>query len=336
MTTAVTRLLERLPLLEARPVAAYALAIALSLVAAALRELLDPVFPPGYPYLTFFPAVILSSFFLGRGPGTAAALLCGALAWYFFIPPFRSLEITPRTGVALAFYAGVVAVDIALVHWMQRANRHLRTERERTQMLAERSDLLFRELQHRVSNNLQMIGAVLSLQRRGVTDPAAAKALQDAASKLALIGSIQRQLYDGGGGQVAPGAFLRQLADDLLEAGGKPGIAHHVSTDETIALDPDGLIPLALIMAEATANSIEHGFAEREDGRIAIELTREADDVVLRVADDGAGLPPGFALTAPASLGLRIATTLARQLGGRFSLSPRPDGGTIAELRFAG
>lgn len=334
MARPLKRMIEGLPLLPDQRVLTYALAILASLTAATLRALLDPVFPPGYPYLTFFPAVILTSFLLGRGPGTLAAIACGVLAWYFFIPPFYTFVLNGGTAVALTFYAGVVAVDIALVHWMQQANRRLRAERERTAMLAERSDLLFRELQHRVSNNLQMIGAVLSLQKRGVSDPAAAQALQDAAAKLALIGSIQRQLYDGGGGQTAPGPFLHQLADDLIAAGGKPGIVHRVTADETIALDPDSLIPLALIMAEATANAVEHGFAGRETGEIAIDLRCDGDSVLLCVTDDGAGLPLGFAIDAPTSLGLRIAVTLARQLRGRFTLEPGPSGGTVAALRF--
>jgi two-component sensor histidine kinase len=330
---------ERLPILGERPAVAYLLAVAFSIGAALLRGVLDPIFPPGFPFLTFFPAVIISSFLLGRGPGTLAALLCGLMAWYYFIPPFHSFRIEPSTSTALLFYVGVVSVDIALVHWMQSANHRLLGERERSRtlaresgMLAERNALLFGELQHRVSNNLQMIGAVLSLQKRGIDDPAARQALDDAAAKLQLIGRIQRQLYDLSGGQVAVDAFLHDLVGDLVASGGKPGITFTVDAVAGVMLDPDALIPLALITAEAVANAIEHGFADRDSGHVAVALTRTDSELQMSVTDDGAGPPPGFDLAAVKSLGLKIAVTLARQLGGTLRVGPAVAGGAETVL----
>lgn len=332
--------LERLPLLGDQPAVAYGLALLLSLIAWWLRAVLDPVFPPGFPYLTFFPAVIVSSFLFGRSVGTVAAVICGVIAWYFFIPPVNDFRLMRGTTVALLFYAGVVAVDIALVHWMQGANRRLRDERERSRQLAEhsaqlaeRTELLFHELQHRVSNNLQMVGAVLGLQKRGITDPAARQAMDEAAVKLQLIGRIQRQLYGTAGEQIALDVFLGQLAADLTAASGKPGVTYAIKAEQHIRLDPDALIPVALIMAEAIANALEHGFADREGGHIAIELARRADRVELSVTDNGVGLPAGFDLNRATSLGLKIARTLAQQLDGQFDMRPAMPG-VVASLSF--
>ncbi|WP_447415162.1 histidine kinase dimerization/phosphoacceptor domain -containing protein, partial [Clostridium perfringens] len=77
--------------------------------------------------------------------------------------------------------------DIALVDMMQKANARLREERERTRELAaqrldlvERSNVLFHELQHRVSNNLMMVAALLSVQRRAIADEPAKQVLDNA------------------------------------------------------------------------------------------------------------------------------------------------------------
>jgi len=330
--------LERLPLLSERRIIAYALATALSVLAALLRAELDPWFPPGFPFLTFFPAVIISSFFFGRGPGSLAAVLCGLMAWYYFIPPFHSFAIISGTWLTLVFYTAVVAVDIALVHWMQSANARLRDERERSRALAatshrlaERNELLFVELQHRVSNNIQVVGAMLALHRRNVSDESARKALDDASRKVTLIGGIQRQLYHITGADTALDAFLNGLARDLAAADNRAGITYDVTVEAGIMLDPDALIPLALIMAEAVANASEHGFADRDNGHIDIAARRIGDQVEMRVTDDGAGLPPTFDLTGSTSLGLKIVTTLARQLGGRFEIGPA-EAGTQAVL----
>jgi two-component system, sensor histidine kinase PdtaS len=325
--------MESLPLLARRRPLAYAIALGISAVAFWLRYALDAVFPPGFPYLTFFPAVIVSSFLFGRGPGTAAAVVCGLLAWFFFIAPFGSFRLAGGTAVALAFYVGVVGVDIALVHWMQRANGRLRSERERSRALAERSDLLFRELQHRLGNNLQMVGAVLSLQQRDVVDPAARQALTNASTKLHLIGRIQRQLYGTEGELLALDRFLADLVDDLVAAGGKPGVRCALAIEPGILLPPDAAIPVALILAEAIANAVEHGFADRDEGLVDVRVARTADAIELTVRDDGRGLPPGFDPAEAGSLGVRIARTLARQIGATMTLRPHSSGpGTVMAL----
>src|SRR6185295_3575503 len=110
--------------------------------------------------------------------------------WYVFIPPFHSFALAPGTLLSLGFYTLVVSIDITLVHWMQRANGWLVGERERSRQLVEQRELLFRELQHRVSNNLQVVAALLALQKRDVTDERARLALDEASRRLALIGKI--------------------------------------------------------------------------------------------------------------------------------------------------
>lgn len=327
------RFVERLPLVLERKWHGYAVTTALCVVALLVREAATPVMPAGYPFVSFFPAVIIASFLFGVRPGIYAALLCGAAAWYFFIPPVQMFGINPGVVVALLFYTGVVAVDIALIHWMQRANYNLGVERERSRALAENHKLLFRELQHRVSNNLQVVAALLSLQRRSITDEGARKALDEASTRLALVGKISRNLYDPAGQGQTIRAFLEMLGGELLEASGRGDIALSIEAPADLMLEPDVTMPIALIFAEAVSNALEHGFADRQGGRITIILTVQVDGALtLVIADDGPGIPSGFDPIASASLGLKIATTLATQLGGRFGMENGPSGGGMAVL----
>jgi len=294
---------------------------------------MDSAFPDGFPFLTFFPAVILASFLFGYKSGILAAFVCGLLSWYFFIPPANSFALLPGTIVALGFYLGVVIVDILLVHWMQSANADLAAEKERNAQLAATRALLFQELQHRVSNNLQMAAAVLHLQKRSVGDAAAQAAIADAASKLALIGRIQRTLYRPDGEQLTLDEFLGQLSAEIIQSGGKPGIDISVQAAPGIVLEPNAAIPVALIMAEAMANALEHGFADRNAGQIDVRVQRDSDWVELSVVDDGAGPPAGFKLETADSLGLKIVKALAAQLNGHVGII-RGNGQTTMLLRF--
>ena len=94
---------------------------------------------------------------------------------------------------------------------------------------------------------------------------------------------------------------------------------------------PDAAIPTALITAEAVANALEHGFADGRVGRITLGIRRAIEGgLAVTVHDDGHGLPVGFDADNSTSLGLRIATTLARGQAGRFRLEALD--GTLATL----
>jgi len=315
------RWLERLPVLRDRPALAVLAMLALCATALLLRFAADGGLPPGFPYVTFFPAVIVSSFLFGARIGSAAGVICGFLAWYFFIGDRNSFALAPGAVVALAFYVFVIGTDIVIIHWMQHANGQLARERELSRALAQTRELLFRELQHRVSNNLQVAAGLLAVQKRRVTDEAARAALDESSRRLALIGKISRQLYDAEGATRSMRDFLEPLCRDVVDASGRQNIRCSVSASDDALLAPDAAIPLALIVAEAVANAIEHGFADRDDGNIEVELVRDGEELLrVEVRDDGHGLPEGFDIEASDNLGLRIATMLAAQLNGSFDL----------------
>lgn len=90
--------------------------------------------------------------------------------------------------------------------------------------------------------------------------------------------------------------------------------------------------------------------ALRYGGNARVTLGREGDEAVIRIADDGPGIPEGeiaglfepFArgepsrnrMTGGAGLGLTLARAIAEQHGGSLRLANRPEGGLLAELRL--
>ena len=321
-----TRWIEQLPVARDRPILGSAATIVIIAAALLLRIVADPLLPTGYPYVTFFPAVIVTSFLFGVRLGAVSALLSGLFAWYFFIPPAYGFALTGGAGFALGFYVFVVVTDLALVHWMQAANRQLARERGTSRQLAETRELLFHELQHRVSNNLQVAAGLLSMQKRQLTDVDARAALDEAGARLALVGRISRQLYDPSGSAQPLVPFLSDLCRGVVDASGRTDVSLHVSGDDRLCLQPDAAVPTALIVAEAVANAIEHGFANARAGQIAVQVGRDPDgDLEVMVHNDGHRLPADFDLEASTSLGLRIAATLARGQSGTFHLKRHED-----------
>lgn len=152
----MTRWIEGLPLARHNPLAGLACTIALCAVAWFMRVMTDPMLPPGFPFVTFFPAVIITSFLFGVRLGILSAVLCGLIAWYFFLTPVRSFQLD-GAGVALAFYVFVVGTDLLLVHGMQTANGQLIREREVNRDLADAKEEIVGELEQQIAERKKAI-----------------------------------------------------------------------------------------------------------------------------------------------------------------------------------
>src|SRR5438552_1211836 len=74
--------------------ARYALAVGIAVVAILVRLALDPVWGIRLPYITLFPAIMLSAWLGGFWPGIVTTALCATAAEYFWIEPSRSWAMT--------------------------------------------------------------------------------------------------------------------------------------------------------------------------------------------------------------------------------------------------
>lgn len=312
--------------------ARYGLAVALAVFAVLLRFGLNAVFPPGFPYVTFFPAIVVAVYLGGLGPGLLCAMLSGIAAWYFFIPPFMVFSFDLTVLVALGFYAFVVAVDIFFIDGMRKALDQLESERERYRDLADSRDLLYRELHHRVSNNLQVAGALLRLQGQGVTDADARHALEQAGERIEVIARIQRELHNRTGDPVPFRVFAEALLASAAAAAGARVRLAIEGGDQP--LHPDQATPVTLVMLESFNNALEHGFGEAGDGEVRVMLDQSGLTHLLTVSNDGAAPPTGFDPARSKSLGLRIVRAMAQQLVGKFEMA-REDGWTVCRLSYA-
>jgi signal transduction histidine kinase len=79
------------------------------------------------------------------------------------------------------------------------------------------------------------------------------------------------------------------------------------------------------IVVEALTNVVRHAQANS----CTIQVRRE-HDLVLQISDDGRGLPA----ETPYGIGLRSMRERAEELGGRYAIATRPEGGTQIEVHL--
>lgn len=332
----LTNLFDATAPLRARPWFGHAFGIAGLLFALWLRfEIGDALV--GYPFITFFPVIVLTTFLGGTVPGALCAVFSGLAAWYFFIGSAGSLTLEwPGGYIAMGFYFALVSLDIYLIHVMVRALERAQAARAQADALVERQRTMFTELQHRVANNMQFVSSLLSLQKRRVAaDPASApQALDDAVDRLRVMARVHRRLHDPAAAKVGFGQHLREICMDILDATGARNVVCLVEADAS-DLPVETLITLSLITTEVITNSLKHAWPDGGPGTIRISLERpEPGRVALSVSDDGRGVAADYDPAKSESLGLRIIRSLAQQLGGELSVAA--GGGTTTRVVFAG
>lgn len=119
-----------------RTFARFALAIGLVLIALWLSLILQAPFDN--PFWFFFAlAVIVSTWFGGRGPGWLVVGISSAAALYYFIPPYRAWSLKPADIPFFATFVGCQVVANWLISWRREAEDSLRRAQDELEAQVE-------------------------------------------------------------------------------------------------------------------------------------------------------------------------------------------------------
>jgi len=209
------------------------------------------------------------------------------------------------------------------------------TERRRTQQHIEdalrEKTVLLNEVHHRVKNNLQVIISLLNLQSEYAPDPGFKAILSESRERVKAMALTHQLLYerkDLYGLDLGDylDRLLRSIGSSYLELGQRVG-QRFESPATPVLLDLDRTIPCGMLVNELVSNAYKHAFVGGRCGEIVVAVNLDADDrIVLTVADDGVGLPPGAESAAGTSLGLQLVRLFVEQVHGTMEVAR--NGGT--------
>lgn len=162
---------------------------------------------------------------------------------------------------------------------------------EKLRAAVETSNLLKRELVHRVKNNLAVMSALLRSEARALHDPTSSSVLIEAASRIMSISVVHELLDDTGEvDRVDVEDLIRELVPRIRTAICPPNVTISVSTKSALA-SSETASTIALLVNELVTNAIKHAFEGREKGHIKVCFERGRTEHVLVVSDDGIGMP---------------------------------------------
>jgi len=190
---------------------------------------------------------------------------------------------------------------------------------EATRALLREKELLLREINHRVKNNLQVISSLLSLQMGEKNHPSIINTFVEAQMRIQSMVLIHESLYQSDDlSRIDLAEFIQDLVTHLWKA--YPIEPERIVFDirlENVCLDINVGVPCGLLINELVSNALKYAFPHDRKGIIRIRLThRQNKRVSLSISDNGIGFPEQIDPLRLESTGMQIITTLTEQLGG--------------------
>lgn len=183
-------------------------------------------------------------------------------------------------------------------------------------------DALFKELHHRVKNNLSILSGLLYLQKKNLKQKEAINSISDTINRIKSIAIIHEDLYSfEESSLVNIRTYIERLTKHLASSFQNSNQKIKLELDNVdIMLDISQSVPMGMILNECITNSFEHAFENQSEGLIKVESKLINNDILLlSISDNGPGIPTDIDIENTTSLGLRLIHLLAEQLKAQVS-----------------
>jgi two-component sensor histidine kinase len=280
-------------------------------------------------------AVLYAYFTLGKLWGNIALFISVVSVIYFInFALNQSIKVTPLLSnpevIALSVNASICGIIIGyLIYQFINTNQfaeknylqlttELQQKNQEVNNQSEEKTVMLREIHHRVKNNLQVITSLLRLQARETEDPQTLELFKDSTNRVIAMALIHEKMYQTKDlAKINLEDYLRTLLTDLIDS-----YAIEIPIDSDIRSNVEmisnkSLVPLALLFNELVSNSLKHGFNDKKDGKIKIDIFRDKGKIVLSYWDNGVWREK----QKETSFGLELIESLTEQMDGKYKRS---------------
>ena len=207
----------------------------------------------------------------------------------------------------------------------------LSREKERivSNNLKER-EILIKEIQHRVKNNLQIIISLIRLKRRYLSDVHDSEILKEIIDKIHAIALVHEILdQEDLLSEVNFKLFILKLIKYLgvsLESRNRVKILLDL---DTIILPLDMAVPCGILINEIITNILKYAFPNKMEGEISFKLKQKDEKItLLQIKDNGIGIDPSAPVEKDHALGMRLIHALSDQLNAGIKIISEKTGTT--------
>lgn len=221
--------------------------------------------------------------------------------------------------------------------------------------IREEKEMILREVQHHVQNDLQIIHSMINFQSYYLEDEKSRELFGEIQDHIKSIPAIHQKLYQYSDLlNIDFGDFIRNLTSDLERQYLDKNQAQVDVDIKDIQLDITTAIPCGLMVNELVTDSIKRSILTEESGnetknsilteedayesseekknKITVKITDEGDFYLMTIYDNARVFPEHFDSKNSSTLSMWFVNKLATQLGG--TVDRKQDDGTLFKITF--
>ena len=211
-------------------------------------------------------------------------------------------------------------------------NSNLKEKNAQIMQQDEEKTVLVKEIHHRVKNNLQIITSLLRMQKNEIENIETQKQFGEAINRIMAMSLIHQKLYQEKSlAKIELENYLDQLLLELVDI---YNLKDSVKSTIKVNLPEIGLksiVPLGLLLNELISNSLEHGFRDKTNGEISIDVKKAEQWILVKYADNGSWKTSNIG--SKSSFGLELIDLLTEQLEGEKQFETN-ENGSFYEFHF--
>jgi len=253
------------------------------------------------------------------------------------IGSIEAFEIIVWTSLGLIIITASTAIHL-LSNWNTSLQKKVddrtrdlqESQKSLKQSLAEK-DVLFKEIQHRVKNNLAQVHGLLELQEIMSDNKELAELLKISQSRISTMSLAHDALYNTPDfSNISLKDYLENIANathqSFLDKEKKIELHYEI---EELKIDMSKAIPFGLMVSEILINAHKHAFNRRDDGEISIKTSVGEEIISLKIRDNGSGISKEKYIKNSSSLGMVLVRNFTDQLNATMKIDTGKSGTTF-------
>ena len=206
-----------------------------------------------------------------------------------------------------------------------------RKMRDDARKASAEKEMMFREMNHRIKNNLHMVSALIDLQTSKKNKK---KNFDNLKNQINAVKIVHEKLYKSDAlNGINAAVYLREIVEAAIPYSLKDAVNVLIDVPE-LFFEPRVLLPIGLICNEIATNAVKYGFrGDKHPLEFRLSLNpslhpeKEKNYYTLILSNNGNPFPEDSPFENTETLGLRLVSSLVQQLRGTIELrrSPSPE-----------
>jgi PAS domain S-box-containing protein len=198
----------------------------------------------------------------------------------------------------------------------------------------QEKEVLLKEVHHRVKNNLQVISSIFNLQKNYSSNQIVKDLLVESQNRIKSMAFIHESLYKTVDfAKINFSEYTENLCYNLLKSYNAYGKSAELKLKlKEVFINLDFAIPCGLILNELITNAVKYAFEGKTHGIIEVELAQKKNIILLKISDNGIGLPEDINFEDSNTLGFQLVNALVNQINGKLVF--KVNNGTKYEISF--